>query len=158
MRDALVSSGYESKSSSFLLITNFKNPLMGGCVNVKQHVLKCPPVGGCVNISYSDGAEQKNMLLLSSSIPQKTTLIIDQNMVSRVQLLIGHCHGGLIKICLKLSRIQGFHRCAYRIPSQDESVFCNNILKYNVKLFIFLYETLVIGIRQWFTLLQRENG
>ena len=138
---------------------------MGGCVNVKQHVLKCSPVGGCVNNSYSvssssgsGGPEQKNMLLLSSSIPQKTTLIIDQNMVSRVQLLIGHCHGGLIKICLKLSRIQGFHRCAYRIPSQDESVFCNNILKYNVKLFIFLYETLVVGIRQWFTLLQRENG
>ena len=35
MGDALVGSGYESKSSSFLLRSCLKKPLMGGCVNVK---------------------------------------------------------------------------------------------------------------------------
>ena len=72
-----------NQSPSFLLISCLKNPLMEGCVNVIKHVLKYPPVGGCVNNSYSvssssgsDGPEQKNMLLLSSSIPLQQQFLI----------------------------------------------------------------------------------
>ena len=63
-----------------LLISCLKNPLMEGCVNVIKHVLKYPPVGGCVNISYSDGAEQKNMLLLSSCTPEIARICLNKKM------------------------------------------------------------------------------
>ena len=81
----MVSSGYESKSATntiFPIEKLFKrNPLMGGCVNNSYSVSYRPGSGG---------PEQKNMLLLSSSLPNSSLrgLAFQNNSFTSLSLIV----------------------------------------------------------------------